>query len=328
MFYAERSIATTPAAETILSRHPDLEWIDDYRSFRAGTVHREKQAVIYAVKRGPWLKPFRCYAAPAFDYLSLNLAEGCPFNCVYCYLQTYSEHAAVVVFVNLQTLAGELSSLQANRERRLWISSGLLTDSLVAERHLPAAGWVSRQIPLGSVFELRTKACDIELLQDRGIDRSRVVVSWSLNPPAIARTYEYGAPPVEDRLQAAVETVRQGYRVAFHFDPVFCHARYRADYEALLERVRVLFTPESMAFVSLGLFRYMPALGMAIRGRFPYHEILTGEFFPDRDGKYHYLRALRKEMYGCFSLWLRPWKGRVPVFLAMEPDTKPAESFF
>jgi len=318
MFYAERSIAGMPEAKAILSAHPDLQWIDDYQSFRAETVHREKQSVIFAAKRGPWLKPFRCYAHPDYDYFSLNLAEGCPFNCVYCYLQTYSNHAAVVLFVDFPTVAGELPSLAS--ARRPWISSGLLADSLIAESHLPSAARISGMLPDNSVLELRTKSSNIEVLRDQAIDRSKVIVSWSLNPPAVALRYEYGAPPVQDRLRAAAQAVRDGYRIGFHFDPVFRYNGYQADYEALFGDLNRMFAPESVAFVSLGIFRYMPDLGTAIRSRFPYHEIMTGEFFPDRDGKYHYLRALRKEMYGCFSVWLQPWKDRVPVFLAMEPD--------
>jgi hypothetical protein len=64
----------------------------------------------------------------------------------------------------------------------------------------------------------------------------------------------------------------------------------------------------------------MPELKATIRKRFPFHSILTGEFFPDADGKHHYFRSIRKEMYAFFQKNLRSWKESVPVFWSMEPD--------
>ena len=79
------------------------------------------------------------------------------------------------------------------------------------------------------------------------------------------------------------------------------------------------FPAERLAFISVGLFRYMPDLGAIIRKRFPYHPALSSEFFPDEDGKYHYFRGIRKEMYERFADWLKYWRD-VPIFWSMEPD--------
>ena len=317
-FFAERAIRELPGFREIEERFPGLEWIENYREFHLDTVHREKQSVILARKRGRWLKPFHCYFHNfQYRYLGLDLAEGCPYDCVYCYLQTYLNHGALVMFVDMDSLESELRSAGSGA----WISTGLLTDSLLAETAFPVLPRISKLVPEGSVLDLRTKSAGISCLEDAAISRGRVVVSWSINPQRIAQSYEYGAAPASERLQAARAALSLGYRIAFHLDPVFYFDGWRDAYDELIREL-MDFPGERIAYLSLGLFRYMPDLGTEIRSRFPYHEILTGEFFPDEDGKYHYFRGIRKEMHRAFQEWLRPWDDRVPVFWSMEPERK------
>jgi spore photoproduct lyase len=218
--------------------------------------------------------------------------------------------------VNRDGLEEELHSFQ---NQRLWISTGLLTDSLLAEEFHPKIAWLSQLMPRNAILELRTKSANAKLLEDPAIRRDRVVAAWSLNPEPIASRYEYGAASITERIEAAKQAVSLGYRVAFHFDPVFYFDGWEAAYSKLIDGLRSIES-KHIAFLSLGLFRYMPDLGVIIRRRFPYHEILTGEFFPQSDGKYHYLRAIRKEMYRKFQEWLEPWSANVPVFWSMEPE--------
>src|SRR5437868_5976576 len=128
-FYAEKAIGKLPEADVILGRLPAFEWIDSFQDFRRPSVSMEKRSIIFARKRGPWLKPFHCYhQSPAYRYFSLDVAEGCLSDCVYCYLQSYLNQAALVVFVPDASLETELHALGEN----CWISTGLLSDSFLA----------------------------------------------------------------------------------------------------------------------------------------------------------------------------------------------------
>lgn len=317
-YFAEEDVRYHAVAGLLQQRYGELEWIRNFREFRRESMHQEKRCVIFARKRGPWLKPFHCYFHNTqYRYMSLDLAEGCAFDCVYCYLQSYLNHGALVLFVDSGALEEELRAVGSGA----WISTGLLTDSLLAESLFPVLPRISKLVPPGSYLELRTKSADIACLADPAISRDGIVVSWSLNPQRIAETFEYGASSVSARFSAAREAVGLGYRVAFHLDPVFFYEGWRIDYAELIERFHD-FPSDRMAFLSLGLFRYMPDLGSQIRKRFPYHSILTGEFFPDEDGKYHYLRAIRREMHQAFQEWLQPWSVNMPVFWSMEPEEK------
>ena len=315
--FAERAVADLPQWSLIAERYPAVEWIDDYQTFRQTTVVREKECLILARKRGRWLKPFHCYHQnPEFSYFSLDIAEGCYFDCVYCYLQNYLNHAALVVFVDTESIAAELKE---HRFRNLWLSTGLLTDSFLAERAFPILSSLTQLLPADSLLELRTKSHDTRPLEDSAINKERVVVSWSLNPESIARNFEYRTPSLQDRLLAIHKAIGLGYKIGLHLDPVFHFPAWREEYQDLWVQLEKL-PKERIAFLSVGLFRYMPDLGSVIRSRFPFHSILTGEFFPERDGKYHYFRPIRKEMYSAFSEWLQPWRNVAPVFWSMEPD--------
>jgi spore photoproduct lyase len=316
-FLAENNLRDFDEFSHILRKHPDLKWIEDYQKFRKATMHREKQSVIFARKRGGWFKPFYCYHQNQESlYFSLDLAEGCQFDCVYCYLQSYLNNGALVIFVNRDGLETELQIFGLDP---VWISTGILTDSLLAEEHYPMIGWLSHRLPGKATLELRTKSANVEILNDPEISRENLVVAWSLSPKSVVTAYEHGTSTLTQRIQAARRALELGYRIAFHFDPVFHFEGWREAYSELFNDLRK-FTSEKVAFLSIGLFRYMPDLGSIIRKRFPYHEILTEEFFPDQDGKYHYLRSIRKEMYTEFQKWLRPWN--VPILWSMEPEDK------
>ncbi|HSP05546.1 MAG TPA: hypothetical protein VLR94_00125 [Acidobacteriota bacterium] len=317
-YFAERAIRSLPAFAQLAGRFPGLEWIDDYQAFRKETMRREKECVILAAKRGRWLKPFHCYFHNTqYRYFGLDLAEGCAYDCVYCYLQTYLNHGALVLFVDTDSLEAELREASSG----MWISTGLLADSLLAESAFPVLPRISRLVAEGALLELRTKSAEIACLEDPSIARERLVVSWSLNPQRIAQRYEYGAAPAMARLEAARKAVQLGYRIGFHLDPVFHYDGWLQDYAELIRQMHDL-PMDRMVFLSLGLFRYMPDLGSEIRKRFPFHEILTGEFFPDEDGKYHYFRAIRRDMHRAFREWLQPWSDLIPVFWSMEPEEK------
>ena len=316
-FFAEISLRESPQGEALMTKYPALEWIQDYKEVPFPSLRAEKQAVIFARKRGAWLKPFHCYHQnPEYSYYSLDIAEGCLFDCVYCYLQSYLGQGSLAVFVDCGDLRAEFQHCQGEN---LWISTGLLSDSLLAERYFPVLPSISHQLPEHAILDLRTKSDDVDVLENPEISRQNVVVSWSLNPENIAAQYEYRAPSLHSRLQAARKAIDLEYKIGWHLDPVFHFSGWENAYEKLLAEIAGL-NPDRVAFVSLGLFRYMPDLGSIIRRRFPNHPILSGEFFPDRDGKYHYFRGIRKEMYQRFTEWLKPWREKVPVFWSMEPE--------
>src|SRR4029453_11601095 len=101
----------------------------------------------------------------------------------------------------------------------------------------PAVSRISGMIPRGSILELRSKSDDLSSL-DGPIDRESTVISWSLNPDRIARDYEYRAAPPEKRLEAARRAIQGGFRIGFHFDPVFHFDGWQQQYAQLFASLR------------------------------------------------------------------------------------------
>ena len=162
------------------------------------------------------------------NYYTIDLAEGCPMDCSYCFLRTYKPFATPVLFVNTGELERELHET-LTRHPRLRLGSGELSDSFAL------AGFFNYNLRLielfaahpDSILELKTKRSVADLLPEQG--RRNVVISWTLNSRSIAKE-EIGAAPMEERIGCAARLCRRGYTVAFHFDPLVLYDGCRQEY--------------------------------------------------------------------------------------------------
>jgi spore photoproduct lyase len=110
----------------------------------------------------------------------------------------------------------------------------------------------------------------------------------------------------------------KGYRLGFHFDPLFFFQGWE---EAYQQTVRLLFSKisaEKIAWISLGCFRFMPALKSIIQHRHPNAEYIYQEFIPALDNKMRYPQIKRVEIYQKLLGWLRESGKEIPVYLCME----------
>ena len=73
------------------------------------------------------------------------------------------------------------------------------------------------------------------------------------------------------------------------------------------------FDPQRVVWISLGTFRYTPALKDRMQDRF----YLYGEFVPCRDGKFRYLQRRRAGMYSFLVDRIRS-RIDAPVYFCME----------
>jgi spore photoproduct lyase-like protein len=128
---------------------------------------------------------------------------------------------------------------------------------------------------------------------------------------------------LERRLAAARAVVARGYPVGFHLDPMIHHPSWRDGYAFLVDSIVDAVPPERIAWISIGGLRFPPEMKATMAGRFPRSELRYGELLRGEDGKMHYLRPLRLEMYRWVVERLRarlpgPERGPV-VYLCMEP---------
>ncbi len=332
----ERGCEDTPVARRARAALPGVpvEVIADARTdprrreaeadpFGAGKrrllLHRERGRFLAACQAGtPGLV--------CCNYLTLNLVSNCPYDCSYCFLQDYlANNPTLKAVTNVDAALAEVAAVcDAHPERRLRIGTGEIADSLALE---PVLGHARELVAFAAsrpnvVLELKTKSdCVEDLLTLEPNDR--VVVSWSLTPPAIADREEAGTAPFAARLAAAARCQAAGYRVGFHFDPLVDYDGCEEDYRSAVAAVARSVDLRRVAWLSLGSLRATPRLRAIVRERHPGARVLLGEQVPSRDGKWRVFQARRVALYRRVAGWLREAAAgaavSAPVYLCMEP---------
>lgn len=319
--YTQEIVARAGLPVTVVGERETPAIAGDYpHNLTAGKRH-----LLLCRNRGAFFKPcpgtreYRCC-----DYQVLNIGMNCPMDCVYCILQAYLNNPWLSFFVNVEDLFAELDlALAAEPNRFFRIGTGEFTDSLALDS-------ITRLSPRlveymagqeNAVLELKTKSVNIRNLE--GLDhRGRTVVAWSLNSPAIMAREEIRTSTLDQRLAAAARCADWGYTLAFHFDPIILHPGWEEGYRSTIDRLFAAVPAESIAWISLGALRYLPALKPIAAERFPGSRFFYQEFIDGLDGKRRYVRPQRVAMYRKILETLgRHAHPRTCLYFCMENDT-------
>jgi spore photoproduct lyase len=255
-------------------------------------------------------------------YQILHVGTNCPLDCSYCVLQGYLNQPSLRIFVNMEDKLEQIGHhIDKNPGKLFRVGTGEFTDSLALE---PITGWAEILFPFfagkkNAVLELKTKTDQIQGLLSSKF-RDGIIVSWSLNSPAVASREEQGAPSIKKRLLAARSCQKEGFLLGFHFDPLIDHGEWAEGYMKTIEMMDRYIDPKGIVWISLGCLRYMPHLKRIISERHPKTHILDGEFVPGRDGKMRYFRPIRTGLYRFMGKILNKWHDGLGIYLCMESD--------
>ncbi|UCF96729.1 MAG: radical SAM protein [Spirochaetaceae bacterium] len=251
------------------------------------------------------------------NYLTVDLYLGCTMGCGYCIMESYLNFTPLTVYLEPERSIARLQDLaRQNADLTIRAGTGEVGDSLLLD---PLFGLSERFITDLSTlpnlfFELKTKTHFVDHILDIE-QKGNAVIGFSVNPQRYIEAYEPQASSLVDRLDAARRVLGAGYRLAFHFDPVFFSEDWREEYLQLISALSE-FPSDRIAWISLGTMRYTPALKEKL-GEQPF---LYEEFVPCRDGKYRYPQKIRGTIYGSLYAAL----GEVfsaPIYLCMESPT-------
>lgn len=323
----QTGVAHKPVVKEILARLPNRTPVEQFegKAVSAGSEQPDlqKQTLYLLSHKGRFLKD--CPGAKAYfccGYKILNVGTNCPLNCSYCILQAYFNQPGLRAYTNLaEQIEQVLEEIDRHPRRTYRIGTGEFTDSLAMDDFLH---WSDRLVPLlakrkNAVLELKTKTDRIERLL-RLKQRDRIIVAWSLNSPYIAGHEEHGAAGLRKRLEAARKCQAEGFALAFHFDPLILHPDWKAEYLKTIDLLDRYIKPEGIIWLSLGSFRFMPALKPIIRRRHPGSCVLDGEFITALDGKMRYFKPQRIELYAFMRENLANWYADTGLYLCMEGD--------
>jgi spore photoproduct lyase len=262
-------------------------------------------------------------------YHVLFPSSQCCLDCSYCILQSYFNNPLITFFANTDAILNELNKKIDANPQRLWrIGTGEFTDSLAFDN---ATHFSKDLITLFSgkknaILELKTKTTFIDNLLT--VDpRGTIVIGWSMNASSVVEREEHFASSITARLDAARTCAQAGYKIAFHFDPIFYYPGWEKDYKETIDLIFDRIDPKTIAWISLGCFRYMPSLKSHITTRFPESKIIFNEFITGLDGKKRYPKTTRIAIYKKIYQWITAHNQNVFIYLCMESEEVWQKSF-
>jgi len=333
--YVDRDVLDFPAVSAICARLDmpfqivsDPKEVYDPVTRSESPVDAGKTSLWLTRNKGKFVRP-----CPGTDYYTccnytiLHIGTFCTMDCSYCILQSYFHPPVLQYFVNFEEMDKALDEVFASHQVKR-IGTGEFTDSLIWETIYPyAATLISKFAKQSSaILELKTKTVNIDHLL--GLTHHRkTILSWSLNTEKVIKENERKTSSLNARLAAAARCVAAGYPVAFHFDPMVIYPGCENDYRDVISRMFAAVSPEHIVWISMGTFRFMPALKPVIEKRFDASAIVYGEFIKGMDGKMRYFKPLRIRFYRAIIAHIRSIAPDVTVYFCMEDGEVWQQSF-
>jgi spore photoproduct lyase len=218
---------------------------------------------------------------PSADW-RVDLAQGCPAHCQYCYLAGSLKGPPVTrVFVNLPEildrlppLAGEGTVTSRNAARAhegTTFEASCYTDPLAFE-HLTGglsdmvAWFGDRNEEMGLRFTTKfDDTAGLEAATHRGRTRAR----FSVNALDITRRFEGGTAPLDARLAAMGRLARAGYPVGLTVAPIMPIEGWEGAYDALFAAAADALPEGADVTVELITHRFTPGSKEVLLGWYP-----------------------------------------------------------
>lgn len=247
-----------------------------------------RRHMILTRHRGKALRP--CAGSSSENFccgaMSLEMISSSPIECSYDANFPSTPRAAVAtVNVDLEAMLAEVSSFLAKNHGRFFrIRAGAVADLMALD---PMIDFARVLIPFfaskrNAILEIVTRTSFIDHLLDLK-HRMRTVISWPLNTESIVASEERGAATLDERLAAAGKAAAAGYGVGFHIDPIIINSTVEgaiSEYGALIDKALASVPARSIAWMSLGLFKFPSEMITAVQRRFPATRIFAGELVP------------------------------------------------
>ena len=252
-------------------------------------AYAEAKATLAVVTASPSRRRLQPIA-PSADW-RIDLAEGCPAHCAYCYLAGSLKGPPIVrAYANLDEILAEappklgegtITSRSAARAHEgTTFEASCYTDPLGIE-HVTGSlaatiAWFGAwDAPAQLRFTTKFSAVDPLLdLAHHGRTRMRV----SINAPQLMR-FEGGAHALHTRLDALARMARAGYPVGLTIAPIMPSGDWRAGYGALIADAAAALgeVPGLDLTVELITHRFTPGSKAVLEGWYPGSELEMDE---------------------------------------------------
>lgn len=284
-------------------------------------VQKGKEVLYLTRNKGAFIR--QCPGTRSYiccGYKILHIGAFCTMDCSYCILQAYFHPPLLQFFVNHYDMLSQLKE-EFQKPGISRIGTGEFTDSMIWEHGVDISSILVPVFAAQSraVLELKTKTTDIMRLKNLSHNR-KTICAWSLNTERIISDQERSTASLDARLRAAAACESWGYPLAFHFDPVVLYDGCEEEYFKVIQKLFSCVSADNIAWISVGTFRFIPALKTIIQNRFSDSTIIYGEFISGLDGKMRYFKPLRLDFYKKMISWIKESAPDVFVYYCMEDD--------
>lgn len=247
----------------------------------------------------------------------------CPYGCDYCYLagtQGIRFSPTVKVFLNLPEILDEIDRVAQRIGEPTAFYLGKLQDGLALD---PLTGYSCRLIAFFAEHRyarmtLLTKSASVENLLDLE-HRQHSILSWTVNPPEIAGTFERNTPPVADRMAAMRRCADAGYPVRAVVMPIVPLPNWQEIYRSFL---RSLLGQVGISRITLGSICSYPQairlMEMKLGRDNPISTNLDGSHRQCADGRARFPKESRESIYRFLLETIGEIRPRLDVGLCLE----------
>lgn len=280
---ADRAAALGIAVETLPTDRLALAFGDDGR--RAYVEAKQTLAVVVAPPSKLRLQPI----APSADW-RVDLAEGCPAHCSYCYLagslkgppitRAYANLPEILRQLPVHVGQGRVTSRSVRRANEgTTFEASCYTDPLALE-HLTGSlsaliSWIGAwEADAQLRFTTKFDAVDPLLHLDH---RRRTRMRASINPAQFAR-FEGGTSPIERRIAALAKMAAAGYPIGLTIAPIIVAEGWRPAYAGLIGMVAAALdgVADLDLTVELITHRYSPGSKAVLESWYPGSDLDMG----------------------------------------------------
>jgi len=248
----------TDAKEVVSSDMPNVK----FESFKL--LNGTKKTLVKEVGDGSIIKRFDKTPFPIHEndvvcphFLELKWANGCHFDCAWCYLNgtfRFRPQKKEPYLKDKEKIIEHLKALFYNSNGKVEVlNSGELSDSLVFEGS--NFSLTKDILPLFKQFSKHKLLILTKTANGNGIIKSDsqgvVITSFSLNAYPVSERWEHKAPHPRERIKAAKRLFDAGYSIRLRIDPMVPIDGWRKSYTELIDDVFSSFVPERITIGSL-----------------------------------------------------------------------------
>lgn len=239
---------------------------NSYPSIKIGTclsLDRKEKSCVIEVGDGSIITLFDKTPFPENDtdvvcphFLELKWANGCTFNCSWCYLNgtlRFRPMGKKPYLKDQIKIIKHINSFISNVDIPSILNSGELSDSLVFEGNgfslsndiIPLFQTQSRHKLL-----ILTKSANVNgILKSKS--QGSIITSFSINGSKVSAQWEKGAPTPIQRIKAAKKLQEAGYIVRIRIDPIVPIKTWKEDYQDIIDVLFDNLIPERITIGSL-----------------------------------------------------------------------------